>query len=81
MTIDLKQSFDHRVSLAQCGIQRGRIFAAGLGQVRSPAAFAANFLGDRRDDFTSLNSRCQILGDPDNQRNVPIRRRPQNHHA
>src|SRR5216684_7771017 len=37
-------------------VQRGHIFSARFGQVRTPAAFAANFLRHRTHHFPRLNA-------------------------
>src|ERR1035437_1386401 len=72
-----KQSPHDTVSLNQRSVQRSRIFAAGFGQIRTPATFAANLPRDGADDFSRLNAAGEVFGDADDQRNVAIRSRAQ----
>src|ERR1035437_1897847 len=58
-----KQRLHDTVSLNQRSVQRSRVLAARFGQVRTPAAFAANLLGHRAHHFARMNAAGQILGD------------------
>src|ERR1019366_4437045 len=72
-----QQRLHDTVSLNQRSVQRSRIFAAGFGQIRTPATFAANLPRDGADDFSRLNAAGEVLGDADDQRDVAIRCRAQ----
>ena len=50
-----QQGLHHLIGLAECSVERGWIFTAGLGEVGAAAAFAANFLRYRSDDLAGLD--------------------------
>jgi hypothetical protein len=51
-----EQSLDHAVSRVQRGIQSTGIFPSGFREIRTPPAFAANFLRYGADYLSSLHS-------------------------
>ncbi len=59
----LCQHLVHRfVGSVQCVIQRGRIFAAGLRQIRTPTALAADFLGNGSNYLPCLHPAGKVFG-------------------
>ena len=71
-----EHGFHYPVRVGQGGVERGRIFASGLGQIRPSAAFAAYSLCYRADHFAGLNFLREVFGYAHDQRYVAVCSRP-----
>src|SRR5215475_4741019 len=63
------------------GAQRRRILAAALRHVRAAAAFAADLLGDIRDQITGLYLSERLAVDAGDERDLAIAGTGEQHHA
>src|SRR5579872_7070283 len=76
-----QQTVDYTVSIAERGVERGGIFAAGFGEIGPASALAANFLRDGTNDFACLNAAGEIFSDTHDQRHIAVRSRTEHHNA